>query len=465
MIDSSELRDDPNRTVSISNAPPVPGATRLRIPAGTPDELPPGTVLGEYVIRSTIASGGGGTVLLADDSARGQPVAIKMLHAELARSSVGVARFLREVQVVNMIRHPAIVDIQELGALPDGRPYFVMELLDGCDLRRLITSRGRLSPEEALEIITPVCSALSAAHAAGVVHRDLKASNINVSEKDGKRVVKLLDFGVAKLLAPEPEAQGLTQAGSRLGTATAMAPEQIRCEAVDERTDVYALGVLLYHMLAGRVPFRGPSPQEIERMVLDTPAPRPSASVPVSQAVDAVVLRCMEKVPARRYESAQAVEEAFRAAVAGKPTADTATSKQAVAVYVDAQMQGGADESDDSLVDDLGTVFDLAEQALHKAGFTILLQTGTTLLGARVLSEDPEAARKERELARSQAVALAQQIAGRDGAHLELLVDVRLHVDSATVRGSASAPVIAGAIANVPAWPQDTSVRGAAGGS
>ena len=128
-----------------------------------------------------------------------------------------------------MIRHPAIVDIHELGALPGGRPV-AMELLEGSDLRRLITSRGRFPPEDVLEIITPVCSALDAAHAAGIVHRDLKASNLNVAEKDGHYVVKLLDFGIAKLLAPDPEVPGLTAAGTRLGTATAMAPEQIRGE-------------------------------------------------------------------------------------------------------------------------------------------------------------------------------------------------------------------------------------------
>ena len=194
-------------------------------------------------------------------------------------------------------------------------------------------------------------------------------------------------------------------------------------------------------------------------MVLDTPAPRPSASVPVSAAVDAVVLRCMEKVPARRYESARAVEEALRAAVAGKQQAETVVSKQAVALYVEAQMQSGADESDDDLVDDLGTVFDLAEQSLHKAGFAILLQTGTTLLGARVLSENADAAAKEQDVARQQAVDLSRQIAGREGAHHQLVIDVRLHVDSTTVRGPASAPVIGGAIANVPGWPPNTSVR------
>src|SRR5260370_4461204 len=212
------------------------------------DEIPPGTNIGPYTVRSTIAAGGGGTVFLAEDRILRRPVAIKVLRGAMAQSTVSVARFLREVRVVNMIRHPAIVEIHELGALPGGRPYFAMELLEGSDLRRLITQRGRFAPEEVLEIITPVCSALDAVHAAGIVHRDLKASNLNVTVKDGRYIVKLLDFGSAKLLAPEPGGPGLTADGTRLVTATAIAPLQIRGEQVDSRSDVYPLRVLAYHM-------------------------------------------------------------------------------------------------------------------------------------------------------------------------------------------------------------------------
>src|SRR6185295_18765988 len=318
MLDFRKVsKRDADLTHSISSIPtlaePVPPD-----PGRDADELAPGTAIGPYTIRSTIASGGGGTVFLAEDRLLRRPVAIKVLRAAIAHSSVGVARFLREVRVVNMIRHPAIVDIHELGALPGGRPYFAMELLEGSDLRRLITSRGRFPPEDVLEIITPVCSALEAVHAAGIVHRDLKASNLNVAEKDGRYVVKLLDFGIAKLLAPDPEVPGLTAAGTRLGTATAMAPEQIRGEPVDQRTDVYALGVLMYHMLTGRVPFRGFTQQETDRLIQESPTPRPSQSVAVPQAVDAVVLRCMDKNPANRYQSANAVAEALRSAVMGE---------------------------------------------------------------------------------------------------------------------------------------------------
>src|SRR5579859_404686 len=187
-------------TVSISGSLPQGASTFRR---EDPNQLAPGSVVGPYVIRSAIGSGGGGSVYLADDPATGQACAIKVLHPELARSEVGLARFWREVSVVRMIHHPAIVEIQHFGELADGRPYFAMELLEGSDLKQLIVERGRLSVEQALQILAPICSALRAAHAVGVVHRDVKASNVHVMIRDGRTLVKLLDFGVAKLLTPD----------------------------------------------------------------------------------------------------------------------------------------------------------------------------------------------------------------------------------------------------------------------
>jgi serine/threonine-protein kinase len=452
---------DADLTHSISSTPTLAEPSPPD-PGSDPDELPAGTAIGPYTIRSTIASGGGGTVFLAEDRLLRRPVAIKVLRAAIAHSSVGVARFLREVRVVNMIRHPAIVDIHELGALPGGRPYFAMELLEGSDLRRLITTRGRFPPEDVLEIITPVCSALEAAHAAGIVHRDLKASNLNVAIKEGRYIVKLLDFGIAKLLAPDPEVPGLTAAGTRLGTATAMAPEQIRGDAVDQRTDVYALGVLMYHMLTGRVPFRGFTQQETDRMIQESPAPRPSQSAAVSQAVDAVILKCMSKNPADRYPSAQAVAEALREAVLVGPASEAKppeSRRQAAAVHVDVRATDDADQTDERFLDDVASVLDMTEHALREAGFAILLQTGTTLLGARVLSDDETTSGRERDEAREKARALSRQIATRERAYPGLRVEVRLHVDSAVLRGPHSAPAIGGVVVDVSAWPPDSVVE------
>src|SRR6266478_5793915 len=177
------------------------------------------------------------------------------LDGELAPSPEMVERFVREARVVNRIRHPNIVDIYEFGELDDKRPYFVMELLEGTSLASIVERRGRLSPAQALSYLEPVCDALRAAHAAGVVHRDLKASNVAVVKEGDPPRVKLLDFGIAKLVRTAPGERGLTAVGQRIGTPYAMAPEQIRGGAIDARVDIYALGVLLYQLLTGRYPF------------------------------------------------------------------------------------------------------------------------------------------------------------------------------------------------------------------
>src|SRR5262249_41805674 len=168
-----------------------------------PDALKPGTVAGAYVLKKELASGGGGTVYEAQHRLLGRRAAVKVLRRELASSPQMVARFLREALAVNMIKHPNIVDIYEFGELPDGRPFYVMELLEGTDLPSVLHDQGRLSPPEVLEVLGPVCSALGAAPARGIVHRGLKASNIfiaagtaNGDNTTPKRVVKLLDFGI-----------------------------------------------------------------------------------------------------------------------------------------------------------------------------------------------------------------------------------------------------------------------------
>jgi predicted Ser/Thr protein kinase len=453
----SVAKDDLDQTLATE---PTPDAVALSTGEVDPDAMPPGTVIGSYVVRKMVASGGGGTVFAAEHRTRGERVAIKVLRAEVARSPQGLARFQREAKVVNLIRHPAIVDIREFGQLPDGRPFFVMELLEGADLKQMIKGRGRFSPDEMLQVISTVCAALEAAHSAGVVHRDLKASNIHVAVKNGRYEVKLLDFGIAKLLAPDAETFGLTQTGMRLGTASAMAPEQIRGESVDQRTDVYALGVLIYHMLTGRYPFRADTRQEIERMNLEAPPPRPSQLAGVPPAIDAVVLRCMDKRPERRFESARAVEAALRAAMDGSAPgtdASLSASRQAVGIYVDVRPARELEEPDEQLLDRLADTLEAAEQALRKAGLLVPLHTGTTLLAALVLPDDPRAALEERQRVVDQAISLAQQLGGDPEG---LRIGVSLHVDSALVRGAPAAPDIAGAIVDVSAWPVGTAWNG-----
>src|SRR5437016_4163176 len=245
-------------------------------------ELAPGDRAGEYLILGTIASGGCGTVYTAEHRVLGRKAAVKVLHSQLASSPEMVERFVREARVVNRIGHPNIVDIYEFGELGDKRPYFVMELLEGTSLATIVERRGRLTAAQALSYLEPVCDALRAAHSAGVVHRDLKASNVAVVKEGDPPRVKLLDFGIAKLVRTAPGERGLTAVGQRIGTPYAMAPEQIRGGAIDTRVDIYALGVLLYQLLTGRYPFISGDPVEMERLHVESPPPRPSAMAPVS---------------------------------------------------------------------------------------------------------------------------------------------------------------------------------------
>ncbi len=423
------------------------------------DALQPGTVAGSYVLKKEIASGGGGTVYEAQHKVLGRKAAVKVLRRQLAASPQMVTRFVREAQAVNMIKHPAIVDIYEFDTLPDGRPFYVMELLDGTDVRSMLNDRGRFSPAEVLEIFEPVCSALQVAHEHGIVHRDLKASNILVAKVGDKKVVKLLDFGIAKLMHPDAAEAGLTVVGTRLGTSYTMAPEQIRGDGVDSRTDVYALGVVLYHLLTGQYPFRAETMTDIERQHLEAPPPRPSQAAAVPVALDAIVLRCMEKTNDRRYPSVKAFIEALREAV-GTKSADGESAAQAVAIYVEIRVAEGADAESDEVLDDISAILDAAEQSFRGAELGLPLQTGGAIIGARVLSEDPASAASERDQVVAIAKGLGEALAGRPSANPAVHVNISVHVGGASVKESSEAPggkeIVGGEILSTTDWaPQD----------
>jgi serine/threonine-protein kinase len=428
-----------------------------------PDQLKPGTLAGAYVLKKELASGGGGTVYEAAHRLLGRKTAVKVLRRELAASPQMVARFLREALAVNMIKHPNIVDIYEFGELPDGRPFYVMELLEGTDLRSLLNERGRFTPKEAYEILEPVCSALQAAHDQGIVHRDLKASNILVMQRDGKQVIKLLDFGIAKLMHPDAADAGLTVVGTRLGTSYTMAPEQIRGEAVDPRTDIYALGVVLYHLLTGQYPFRAETMTDIERQHLEAPPPRPSQAATVPPAIDAITLRCMEKKAERRFPSVKAFIEALGDAIGlRKPAADD--SARAAAIYVEIRIADGADAESDEVLDDTSMILDTAEQAFRGAGLVLPLQTGSALIGARVLPADPKESTAERDKLTALANTLAEELAGRATAHAGVHVNISMHVDKAAVKDSSEAPggkeIVGGDVLSIANWAPQENVQG-----
>ena len=427
------------------------------------DALSPGTVCGAYVLKKEIASGGGGTVYEAQHKVLGRKAAVKVLRRQLAASPQMVTRFVREAQAVNMIKHPAIVDIYEFDTLPDGRPFYVMELLDGTDVRSMLNERGRFTPAEVLEIFEPVCSALQVAHEHGIVHRDLKASNILMSMVGDKKVVKLLDFGIAKLMHPDAAEAGLTVVGTRLGTSYTMAPEQIRGDGVDPRTDIYALGVVLYHLLTGQYPFRAETMTDIERQHLEAPPPRPSQAAQVSPTLDTIVLRCMEKTADRRYQTVKAFIEALREAV-GTKSADAGVAANAAAIHIEVRIADDADAESDEVLDDTSAILDAAEQSFRGAGLTLPLQTGSAIIGARVLAADDATRGAERDRVVAVANELAEELAGRPSANAGVHVNISVHVAPAVVKDSSEAPggreIVGGDIMSTADWVPAENVAG-----
>jgi serine/threonine-protein kinase len=427
---------DRDPTLVVRGAPPQ----RLLGLPSIEDELAPGARVGEYVVERLLDAGGQGAVYLASHRVLGRRAAVKVMRRTVAGSEQLVARFVREARVVNLIRHPDIVDVYDIGVLPDGRSFCVMELLAGRSLAAVLADRAPLDPAEAVALLAPVCGALQAAHDAGVVHRDVKASNVFVAAEGTPPRIKLLDFGVAKV--DEPEAGGLTSVGQRVGTAYAMSPEQIRGGRVDSRTDVYALGVLLHQMLTGRYPFEAEDPSELERQHLEATPPRPSALAPVPPALDAVVARCLEKSPDRRWPSAAALLEAARAAVGESRHA--VRLAPAVAIHVALRPAAPADEAELERVAD---ATDLAEAELRGAGFAVPLAVAGAVLGVRLLPADGSA-----EALRGEALALGRalhdRLAGAGGG-----VAVIVHAGEATVsEGSGGIEITGGPVCETAGW-------------
>lgn len=230
-----------------------------------------GAHVGNYVIERRLAQGGMGAVFVAYHPALGRHVAVKFLEPALNVHPASAQRFLEEARVTARLRHPNIVDIFDFGNLA-GRGYYVMELLEGHDLGRVMREHGRFSPASVVPYVEQICAALAAAHAAGIVHRDLKPANVFVVNGESTRV-KLMDFGVAKLVAPG--ATSRTRHGEILGTPTHMAPEQAlgHADEITPRTDVYALGAILYEMLSGAPVFQHES--EVMLMIMHVSAPVP----------------------------------------------------------------------------------------------------------------------------------------------------------------------------------------------
>ena len=306
-------------------APGPPAGASLSPPAGA--ELPGGLRLGEYQIQRVIGRGGMATVYAGVQPVIGKSVAVKVLSAQLSGDAAMVKRFVDEARAVNKIRHPNIIDIFAFGRLPDGRQYFVMEYLQGETLASRM-ERGPLPFPEARRLLVQICEALQAAHMEQIIHRDLKPDNLWIAiPKHGEPYVKILDFGIAKLVEDRGAGQS-TEAGVAMGTAHFMSPEQCRGEGVDHRTDIYAMGVILYLMFAGRLPFEGRSFIEVLTQQITTTPASPAVYRSMPEAMEQLILTCLEKDPARRPQSAQALGQAIALALQDAPAGAPAASRR-----------------------------------------------------------------------------------------------------------------------------------------
>jgi eukaryotic-like serine/threonine-protein kinase len=272
--------------------------------------LETGTRLGRFEIIGALGAGGMGEVYRARDTSLGREVAIKVLPSGVDPSEDALRRFQQEARVISALNHPNIVTVLDYGQT-ERTSYIVTELVKGETLRQRLR-RATLPIDEALHVAVQVCAALSAAHAEGIVHRDIKLENVML-RPDG--YVKVLDFGIAKLVQPEGPSGGIaggvtvtaldTQIGVVLGTWSCMSPEQARGLAIDPRSDIFSVGVLLYELFTGQKPFDGPSTTDIMVAILDRDPPPPShvvTSLPAS--LDGIVMKCLQKTRDQRYQSA-----------------------------------------------------------------------------------------------------------------------------------------------------------------
>jgi serine/threonine protein kinase/tetratricopeptide (TPR) repeat protein len=286
------------------------------LPDEEQEDIPSGTQLGQYRICQRIAEGGMGAVYRAVRCNDFQKqVAVKVVKRGMDTNFV-LRRFRQERQILAALDHPNIARLLDGGAADDNRPYLVMEYVEGTPITEY-SEKHALTTRQRLELFRTVCSAVQYAHQNLVVHRDLKPGNILVTSES---VPKLLDFGIAKMLLPESD---VTVTSLRLMTPDCASPEQVRGEPVTTATDVYALGVLLYHLLTGRAPldFTTSSPEEVRRVICEIEPEKPSSIRPLPADLDNIVLKAMHKDPAHRYSSVERLSEDIRRYLTGRPVA------------------------------------------------------------------------------------------------------------------------------------------------
>jgi hypothetical protein len=289
-------------------APPV-----LRGPTQPLENLIGRTLNHRYLVEDKIGEGGFGAVFRGKQIATGREVALKILHPHNVHDETIVARFRREAEACSKLRDPHTVTTYDFDETPDGILYLAMELLRGRALHHLQKAEGPLGSARVLRILDQVAASLHEAHANGIVHRDMKPENVFIESRAGEDHVKVLDFGIAKVMSDDRQVPALTAVGQTLGTLEFMSPEQLRGQKLDGRSDLYALGMMAYEMLTGKLPFQGAkNPIDIINFHMKHEAPSPSKlddRIVIPSAVDAIILKMVQKDRENRFADASALRE------------------------------------------------------------------------------------------------------------------------------------------------------------
>jgi serine/threonine-protein kinase len=329
-------------TIAPTSATPKPApvvAKPAATPAQTPKSgLPPGimpvraktddgdlrgkTLNNRYVVEEKLGEGGFGTVWRARQTQMDRKVALKVLHPRMAKDPQVVGRFKREAQASSQLRAPHTVQVYDFDQTPEGQMYLAMEMLAGQSMHALLATEGPFAPMRMAKIMDGIAESLGEAHQHGIVHRDIKPENIYLEPQPTPDYVKVLDFGIAKIVSGDgSKGPQLTAAGQTLGTLEYMSPEQLMGQQLDGRSDIYALGIMAYEMMTGRLPFDAKTPTEMITGHLKTVPPPPSKFKPeIPAQLDAVILRCLEKNRDKRFADTGELRAAL-AALSAPPKA------------------------------------------------------------------------------------------------------------------------------------------------
>lgn len=353
-------------------------------------QFQPGDRVGNYVIRRLHAVGGNSSIYYARHTTLERDAAVKVLRQELLGAEF-LARFRQEAEAISRLHHPHIVEVYDIIELPDGRPAIIMEWLEGKPLSDELAARGTFTAPELIALMKEIGSALGAVHRAGFVHRDIKPNNIIVIPEGNWFHVKLVDFGIVKAISSSDVAGNrgaLTRKGVIIGTPDYMAPEQALLGAIDARTDLYALGVLMFQLATGRVPYVASDLVELLELHLKAPIPRASLLAPVPLAVDDVITRCLSKKPDDRYATVADMLEALSLAARPSPLPQ-ASPAVGLGVYLELRISVG-DFEEDELLFHTDSALEEARLAFEAVKLDVVLESNSAVLAVAPLDARPE---------------------------------------------------------------------------